>query len=464
MARTVIIGGGPTGLGAALALQQSQADWCLLEQRMRFGGLADSFVDPRGFTWDYGGHVLFSHYDCFDHFMDLALGSEGWNHHHRESWIWMRQEFIPYPFQSNLHCLSPSERWECVMGLLDAQDKIRVNLSPPRHFGEWSERIFGPGISRMFMLPYNQKVWAVPASEMGYQWIAERVAMPDLRSVLKSICLNQDQKSWGPNNAFRFPKTGGTGAIWQALGRQLPPDRVNVGTRVVAIDPEQKCVYSQDGRRWGYDYLISTMPLNELVVYLEGMGLPAGNSSLRFASLNQVGVGIQGPIPEELKTKCWMYFPEANSPYYRITVLSNYAAANTPHPEAEWSLMAEASDDPAYPRSKAAMIRHMLQAMREDRLIPSHAIIRSIAHCSARYAYPIPFCGRDEVVDPLLRALESASIFSRGRFGAWKYEVGNMDHSFMQGWECANRVIAGGGAELEPTLHRPNWVNGRRNP
>ena len=38
-------------------------------------------------------------------------------------------------------------------------------------------------------------------------------------------------------------------------------------------------------------------------------------------------------------------------------------------------------------------------------------------------------------------ALKMADIASRGRFGAWKYEVSNQDHSFMQGVEWVNSVL-----------------------
>jgi len=47
-------------------------------------------------------------------------------------------------------------------------------------------------------------------------------------------------------------------------------------------------------------------------------------------------------------------------------------------------------------------------------------------------------------------------VFSRGRFGGWKYEVSNQDHSFMQGVELVDRLVRG---EPEITYFDPARAN-----
>jgi predicted ABC-type sugar transport system permease subunit len=42
----------------------------------------------------------------------------------------------------------------------------------------------------------------------------------------------------------------------------------------------------------------------------------------------------------------------------------------------------------------------------------------------------------------------SQNIYSRGRFGSWRYEIGNMDHAVKMGIDIANRLIAGSEEEL----------------
>ena len=76
------------------------------------------------------------------------------------------------------------------------------------------------------------------------------------------------------------------------------------------------------------------------------------------------------------------------------------------------------------------------------------------------HGYPTPSVGRDEVLTKALPWLKSQGIWSRGRFGAYKYEVANQDHSLMLGVEAADNMLYG---SKELTLTHPNIVNSKKN-
>ena len=116
--KVVILGAGPTGLGAAWRLRElGHEDWQVVDGAAVAGGLAASIKDERGFTWDMGGHVLFSHYEYFDRLMDRLL-PDGWIEHLRESWVYIRDRWIPYPLQNNLWRLPADDLVPCLKGLL----------------------------------------------------------------------------------------------------------------------------------------------------------------------------------------------------------------------------------------------------------------------------------------------------------------------------------------------------------
>ena len=58
-------------------------------------------------------------------------------------------------------------------------------------------------------------------------------------------------------------------------------------------------------------------------------------------------------------------------------------------------------------------------------------------------SYPTPTVDRDEILSEVIPWLEARGVYSRGRFGMWKYEVSNTDHTLMQGVELVNRLLLG---------------------
>jgi UDP-galactopyranose mutase len=222
-------------------------------------------------------------------------------------------------------------------------------------------------------------------------------------------------------------------------------DHLRLNAPVARVDAAAREVVLDDGTREPYDLLLSTMPMDVLVQRIDGDvpdDVRDAAGRLRHSGSYIVGVGVNRPAPS---TKCWMYFPEDNAPFYRVTYLSNYSPEVVPDATRQHSLLAEVSHSPFKPEDRETVAErtiqgmvntHHLEAEDVDDLADVHVIARE-------YTYPIPGIERDGALRVINPWLESRDIYSRGRFGAWRYEVGNMDHSVAQGVEWANRVVCG---------------------
>jgi UDP-galactopyranose mutase len=439
--RILILGAGPTGLGAAYRLAElGWDDFLVLEASDGPGGLASSETSANGFTYDIGGHVLFSHFRYFDELFDRMLGGE-YQELLRESWIWIRGRFVPYPFQNNIKHLPREDTLACLLGLVEARQAR--SAAPFRTFEELIHGVFGRGIAELFMLPYNFKVWAHPPSEMGTGWIGERVPVVDLERVLGNVVLDREDHSWGPNSTFKYPRHGGTGGLFRRIADTLD-GRIRYGAEAVAVDPVRRRVRLAGGGVEEYDDLISTIPLDLLVERIGGAPPEAREASrhLLHSGSAIVGVGIRQPCPS---TKCWMYFPEPDAPFYRVTYLSNYSPEVVPDASTHYSLLAEVSRSRHKPVDLDSVVDEVLDGFVATRLLAPGDLADVVdAHLIARErTYPIPSLRRDQALGVIQPWLEGLGILSRGRFGAWKYEIGNMDHAVQMGVEAVERLVHG---------------------
>lgn len=450
----LILGAGPTGLGSAYRLnERGFSDWLLLEKNDYVGGLATTFTDQKGFLWDVGGHVVHSHYDYFDQVFATHVLPHC-NTLQREAWVWLADTFIPYPFQYNLHHLPTKIRAQCVAGLKKLTTQKRSSQS--QNFKDWILTNFGEGIATHFLFPQNKKTWGIPLEKMSTGWVSDRVATVDLKRTLRNIELKKDDVAWGPNHVFYFPKHGGTGFIWKTIADTLPQEKLKLNCVVKKIDLKKQIVSTDSGQTYHYDTLISSLPLTTLLDLAQSKDAQLAHTHLHFSTVHVIGLGLSGQTPEQLKTKCWLYFPEKQLPFFRATVFSNYARANVPDPQNQWSLMFEMTETNQLPVQAKTVVSEVIQGALKARLIESADQVISSWHYLAELGYPIPTLSRDAVIDDLLHALQANHVYSRGRFGAWKYEVSNMDHSFMQGVEAVNHLLH---HQPEVTVWWPEQVN-----
>jgi UDP-galactopyranose mutase len=438
----VILGAGPCGLACARELQRlGHRRWRVLERTHRPGGLAASVVDAAGFTWDLGGHVVFSHFGEFDALLAEVMG-EDVHRHERSSYVRFRGRWVPYPFQNNLRHLPPEVCRECLDGLRTA---------PGGHtgmdFGEWMCAVFGTGITRHFMRPYNLKVWATEPEWMSSRWIGERVAVVDYERAARNVQEGRDDLAWGPNNRFVFPARGATGEIYRRVATRLERP-VEYGRCAVALDPERRRLRLADGEEVAYDRLLSTIPLDRLVAMTAAPEpLRDAAAGLRHNSVYMVGVGLEQPLRDSMS---WMYFPEATVPFYRVTNFAKYAAANVPGGDVSRlsAFMTETAFSAEVPQPREGLEDRVVAGLREAGLARPGSPVASAHVETIDYAYPVPTLERDAALALIQPWLRSQGILSRGRFGAWRYELGNMDHAVKMGIDAARAMVGAGEEEL----------------
>ena len=447
----LIAGCGPCGIGAALELEESAdpgrgLNYLLVDPSAVAGGWASSRQTPEGFTFDCGGHVLFPHkyYPKFVNLLD-SLPIE-WVASVPKRGVSLDGRFMPYPAQRNLQRLGPG-RLIAVLGSL-LMRRLRslgrggVAEEPGDDLESYLFKEFGQYLTSTLMAPFNSKMWAHATSTLSNQWVMLRsgsaqrnIADVSLRQTMRNVLTMQDTPGWTSNTLVTYPVTGGSGAIWEAVAARIPEEKLLLGCGVRSISLERKIATLDTGEQIAYGHLISSMPLDTLLRKIEGRpDLHAQAARFICARSRLFGFGIKGEIAAKYEGLHSFHVPDADQPFWRITFPASVSTGTVP--EGTFSVLCEISE----PGSKPAQDREQLEGqvlggLRKLGILGPGQQIVSRFHQTIEHGYPVPFLGRDALLNEVQTVLEPAEIYSRGRFGAWKYEISNQDHAYMQGVE-----------------------------
>src|SRR5260370_36175791 len=118
-----------------------------------------------------------------------------------------------------------------------------------------------------------------------------------------------------------------------------------------------------------------------------------------------VGVGIKQPRPS---TKSWMYFPEANCPFYRVTYLSNYSPYMTPDKDRHYSLLCETSYSEFKPVDGRRIVDDTTTGLVNAGMIKDEDRKDSVDTWGyhADYSYPTPSVERNAILAQAIPYLE----------------------------------------------------------
>jgi UDP-galactopyranose mutase len=224
---------------------------------------------------------------------------------------------------------------------------------------------------------------------------------------------------------------------------------------VIHVDTARKLVRTAEGAEHRYDVLISTMPLDLLVdaVTEAPAEIREAAGTLRHTSVYMVGVGYRAPLGD---VKSWMYFPQPEVPFYRVTNFAKYSASHVPDADTGRysSFMTETAYSPQLPIPRTGLEERVEKGLRSGGVVTGRPPVASIHTEDIEYAYPLPTRGRDAALAVLQPWLMERDVLSRGRFGAWLYELGNMDHAVKMGTDAAATLLGEGDETLWGTLQR----------
>jgi protoporphyrinogen oxidase len=404
--QTLIVGAGPTGFGAAWAAQRQGRDFQIIEAGDAPGGAAASHRQD-GFSWDFGGHVIHSHFSDFDD--ALAASATPMRQVVRSGTVLVEDNFVDTPYQQQLSVL-PTD--------------IRPGADAD-HLGDYLRNEMGALLYDEFFAPFNEKMWAHPLHAIDHRWTSLRSGSG--ASNVPQVSLKKPSR---PFEEFPYPSFG-SGDVWDRIAA-LFPGRQTFNRRLVAVDLDQHIATFDSGEPIHYGELISTVPLDKFTQMVSDERLATLGAGLVHTQARILGLGFRGEIAPKLADKTYIYSPDLSLGWHRASVLSNYSPDNAP--AGHWSILFEASTSDHRPIT-AAHIKESAYATLKQLGVDTDLCV-STWETYLEYGYPIPTLDRDVHLREIHSALEAHDVRSRGRFGGWRYESCNQDYSFAQGVEA----------------------------
>jgi protoporphyrinogen oxidase len=499
----VIAGAGPAGLTAALELlRRSDVLPIVFEADAQVGGISKT-INYRGNRMDLGGHRFFSKSDWvmrwWQEILPVAEGQTGLDGRlridyqgqsrewvpdtfgrvssdavmlvrQRLSRIFYRRRFFDYPLTLNASTIKN-------LGLIEA---LQIGLSYGKAQLQARNREvtledffinrFGERLYRTFFKDYTEKVWGVPCEQISAEWGAQRIKG---LSVAKAIGHALSAPFRNPNETaqkntetslierFLYPKFG-PGQMWEEVARRVAErgGQIHLQQRIVGVERNGPCITAVTvldtttdlAQRVACDHFISTMPVKDLVSFLEPANQPVRRiaeqlpyrdfmtaglllSRMRATSASPKTRHANGMPPDN-----WIYIQEPDVRIGRLQVFNNWSPALVADPETIWlglEYFCREGDD-LWSMADGAFIDFAAGELEKIGLIDRRDVIDGTI-VRVPKAYPAYFGAYDkfdEIRDYLDRF---ANLYPVGRNGMHRYN--NQDHSMLAAHTAVESIV-----------------------
>ena len=310
--RTVILGGGVTGLAAGVA-----SGGTVFEAAGDPGGICSSYYvrpgssgrlrarpdDGRAYRFEIGGgHWIFGGAPLVLRFIESLTPLRRYA---RRSSVYFpdRRLYVPYPLQNHLRVLGPDVAARALA-------EMAQPLRPVPTMRDWLVQAFGPTLSALFFEPFHALYTA---------GLHDRIAPQDAYKSPVNLALAAqgaltETPAVGYNAGFAYPAAG-LDALCHRIAERTT---VRYGMRAVAIDPVDRVVRFADGSVERYDTLLSTLPLPRTLA-MAGLRVDGPADPSTAVLVLNVGARRGAACPDDH----WIYVPASRAGFHRVGFYDN---------------------------------------------------------------------------------------------------------------------------------------------
>lgn len=306
-----IIGAGLAGLTAARYLYDRAVPFVLFEAGKKIAGLAASFKDEEGFSYDFGAHFVTNRLADA-----IGVGGECLTVKHYGEAVYLSGKVYSYPFG-----LVKVPR----MTLSAIKTKLSGNGHKPESAAEWFRKSYGSALADEVALPLIEAWSGASANDLS---AAVGESLPG--SIAKTLYLKAASKVTGravacgynrekPESAavYHVYPEKGVSTLCEKLADGLTENiKLETPVEEIIVEDEKVIALVAKGERYEVSAVVSTAPANILAKLVSGTNSLEEFRAFRYRPMIFVNMKFagRGLLPDTV-----LWFPENEFPFFRLT-------------------------------------------------------------------------------------------------------------------------------------------------
>ena len=522
--KVAVIGAGPAGLAFAdrLISIHPKAKIDIYEKSNYIGGISKT-VNYKGNRIDIGGHRFFSKSDEVMRwwaekfpidpkslskgnmitYQNSSRSTDGFRVANkkeiesgrimllrkRKSRILYKRKLYDYPLKLNIKTIK-NIGLSSMIGIGRSYIASKFRINKPTNLEDFIISKFGKKLYSMFFESYTKKVWGRHPSAISAEWGAQRIKGLSVRKVLidiiqkglrqmrpySSLEIGQKNTETSLIENFLYPKYG-PGQMWEEVANDLRKQGIviHMNKKVIKLDldisgktSQIKSITIEDikGEKQieNYDYVISTMPICELV---EGIisdkldeifpkEIRKIASDLPYRDFITVGLLLKSlKDPSGCKIDdTWIYVQESDVKIGRLQIFNNWSPYLVSDSTKFWVGLEYFCNqgDKLWTATDSELIDLAKQEMSKLNLCQENDFIDGTVLREPK-TYPAYFDSYKQFDKLIERFNYINNLFLIGRNGMHKYN--NQDHSMLTGFRAADLIVK---KETSPIDKNKLWL------